>query len=259
MFTAHHKKMLKKRREISKMERMELPNPSNFYTYEVESQKIPSLPLLAALLFTDGYLHRRGLVGYASRDQILMNIFIDLVRGNSEKPPNLLRRSDGRLEAYVFDSKLVEKLLLLSPSYKKSPRNLSKEEYLREPQPTVDFLLAQDVKTRICSVRLAMSADGCITTYRLKNGRLRPRLMLCCANPSLVKGWRKVFWSLGIQTGIKFGRKWSGVEGIMIWKKEMIEFFRKLGGFVDGVKISRKSPNFAGMEKNTLLNWSLES
>jgi len=28
---------------------------------------------------------------------------------------------------------------------------------------------------------------------------------------------------------------------------------------VDGVKISRKSPNFAGVEKNTLLNWSLES
>jgi len=259
MFAAHHERMLEKRREKSKMERMKLPNQSSFYVCEIEGPKIPSLPLLATLLLTDGYLQKRGLVGYASTDQTLMNIFIDLVRANSEKSPNLLRRSDGRLEAYVFDPKLVEKLLLLSPSYKKSPENLSKKEYLQESQPTVDFLLAQDIKTRICSIRLAMSADGCVTPYRLKKGQLRPRIMLCCANPSLVEGWRKVFWSLGIETWIKGGKKWSGVEGLMVWKRKVIEIFRELGGFVNGVKITRKSPNFAGVEKNVLLDWTLES
>lgn len=259
MFVAHHKLMLTKRREVSKMRRVRLPSTSKFYK-EVISEDVSSLPLLATLLLTDGYLQKRGVVGYTSIDSVLMNVFIDLARANSKKLPNLLQRDDGRLEAYVFDRKLVQELFTLSPSYKKSPSNTSKKEYLDEPQPPVDFLLETDVRTRLYSIRLAMSADGCITARKPINGQMIANLIFACANPTLLNGWKKVFSSLGIEMRvIKAKVKWAGVGGLVASKKEMLYRFWKLGGFVDGVKITRKSPNFAGIEKNALLNRFLKA
>jgi len=210
---------------------------------------------LATLLLTDGYLQKRGVIGYTSIDPVLMNVFIDLIRANSKKLPTLLQMDDGRLEAYVFDRELVRELLTLSPSYKKSPSNISENEYLNEPQPTVDFLLETNVRTRIYGIRLAMSADGGITARKLTNGQMIASLIFGCTNPTLLNGWKKVFSSLGIEMGvIKAKVKWAGVAGLVTSKKEMLHRFWKLGGFVDGVKITRKSPNFAGVEKNALLN-----
>jgi len=259
-FVAHHKLMLTKRREISKMRRVRLPSTSKFYK-EVRSENVSSLSLLATLILTDGYLQKRGVVGYTSIDPVLMNVFIDLARANSRKLPNLLQTDDGRLEAYVFDRELVRELLNLSPSYKKSPSNKTgKKEYLDELQPTVDFLLKTDVRTRIYSIRLAMSADGCITVHNSMNGRMTASLIFGCANPTLLNGWKKVFSSLGIEMRvIKAKVKWAGVGGLITSKKEVLYRFWKLGGFVDGVKITRKSPNFAGVEKNALLNRFLKA
>ncbi|MDI6883727.1 MAG: hypothetical protein QMD00_01080 [Hadesarchaea archaeon] len=259
MFATHHGLMLARRCEISKMKRVDLPKMSIFYR-KIESKGIPSLPLLATLLLTDGYLQTRGVVGYTSRDPTLMNIFIDLVRANSKRPPNLLQRDDGRLEAYVFDPDLSKKLLALSPTYKKSPGNVSKKEYLGGPKPVVDFLLAENFQTRVYAVRLAMSADGCITVSKSTNGRFSGSINLGCANPTLLYGWKRVFDSLGIEMGvIKAKVKWAGVGGLIASKKEMLYRFWGLGGFVDGVKITRKSPNFAGVGKNTLLNLFLKA
>lgn len=259
MFVAHHKLMLAKRREVSKMRRVKLPSPSKFYE-EVRSEDVSPLPLLATLLLTDGYLQKRGVVGYTSIDPVLMNVFIDFARANSRKLPNLLQRDNGMLEAYIFDRELVRELLTLSPSYKKSPSNTSKKEYLDESQPIVDFLLKTDIRTRVYSIRLAMSADGGITARKLINGRMIASLIFGCANPTLLDGWKKVFSSLGIEMGvIKAKVKWAGVGGLIASKKEMLYRFWKLGGFVDGVKITRKSPNFAGVEKNTLLNRFLKA
>ena len=259
MFAKHHEKMLANRRKMSKMEKVKLLSSSDFYKREVERKKLHPLPLLATLLLTDGYLQRRGVVGYTSRDWVLMNVFIDLVKANSEKVPNILRRNDGGLEVYIFDPKLTKKLFSLSPSYKKSPGKMVKEEYLQEPQPTADFLQEQDTKTKVCSIRLAMSADGCVTVHRARNGRLDVRLMLSCANPTLVRGWKDVFETLCIKATVKKGSKWSGIEGLMISRKEALRIFQRLGGFVDGVRVSRKSPNFAGIEKNVLLNWAIKN
>lgn len=259
MFIAHHELMLAKRRELSKMERIELPKTSNFYK-KTENEGVPSLPLLATLLLTDGYLQKRGVVGYTSRDSTLMNIFIDIVRANSRRSPNLLRRDDGRLEAYVFDPDLSKRLLVVSPTYKKSPGNVSKKEYLGGPQPTADFLLGESIQTRVHAVRLAMSADGGITVSKSASGRMAGSIILGCANPTLLEGWVKIFGSLGIEMKIiKAKGKWAGIGGLIASKGEMLKHFWELGGFVDGVKITRKSPYYAGIEKNALLNQFLKA
>lgn len=259
MFVAHHELMLIKRREISRMERVELPKESDFYR-KMERKGVPSLPLLATLLLTDGYLQTRGVIGYTSMDSTLMNIFIDFVRANSKRPPNILRRDNGLLEAYVFDPDLTKRLLALSPTYKTSPDNVSKNEYLRGPRPDADFLLAEDIRTRVYAIRLAMSADGCITVSRQTKGEIRGSINLGCANPTLLRGWKKVFDSLGIKMRVMRSKaKWAGVSGLTTSKKEVLYRFWRLGGFVDGVKITRKSPNFAGVEKNILLNHLLKA
>jgi len=259
MFVAHHELMLAKRRKTSKMERVELPEMSNFYK-EIESQSVPSLPLLATLLLTDGYLQTRGVIGYTSRDSTLMNIFIDLIRANSKKLPNLLRRDDGILEAYIFDPELSKRLLELSPVYKKSPDNVSKEEYSSGPQPVADFLLVESTQTRAYAIRLAMSADGGITATKSINGQMTGSIIFGCANPTLLNGWKKIFSSLGIEMNvIKAKRKWAGVGGLTTSKGEMLNRFWRLGGFIAGVKITRKSPNHAGMEKNARLNQFLKA
>ena len=46
---------------------------------------------------------------------------------------------------------------------------------------------------------------------------------------------------------------WSGIGGVRFYNKQSLKKFLQIGGFISGVKITRKSRVYAGIEKNTLL------
>lgn len=50
---------------------------------------------------------------------------------------------------------------------------------------------------------------------------------------------------------------WSGIRGISTYSMEEISKFHEIGGFIGGVKISRKSKRFRGYDKNIMLKLML--
>lgn len=259
-FPLHHRKMITQNRQKSSMEYLGLPETSNFFR-KIKDRGVPTLPLLASLLLTDGYLQRSKEVGFTSKSITLTNIFIDLIKDNSKKTPLLRKRENGMFEPYIFDPSLASSLLSLSPSYTTYPKNQSRGEYLSRPQPTIDFLSGCDSETKILCTRLAMSSDGYITVYKdKKSARVYGYIGLSCAHPSLVGEWKRIFEEFSID--MKVTRKssyWSGIAGLRTGNKKALRIFQNFGGFVNDVKVSRKSPRLAGVEKNTVLTTYLEN
>lgn len=210
--------------------------------------------ILGACLLTDGSLYVDGnsyRINYATTDIELENILLSLLNVLSSGVPKVAYSNKGN-QVRVGDANLGEYMLSLSPSYKTSPswKYESKKEYLAGPQPTLKFLLNCNEQTKIWALRFAFSADGSISLP--KDGK--PKLELACYHPTLALEWKDFAEKLGLNCHlVKKSRSWCGLAGIQMQRRDMITKFHKLGGFLDGVKISRKSKRYCGMSKNTLL------
>jgi len=251
-FKDHHKKMLKK---IIKPNPISFPKQSNFFK-KVKTQNIDHLSLLISLLMTDGCLMRRS-VFFTNKDRVLLNIFIDILSHISKANIRIRLRRKNIFEISAYDSILVKKLLKRSPTFKTSPQTQTKKGYLNGPQPTIKYLFKQNLKTKIACVRLALTSDGCLSFNSESKDEFRKRanLHLACAHPSLTKQWKELFEQVGLKCSIiKQKDYWGGIKGISTRNLKTINKFRELGGFAEGVKISKKSKFLWGYEKNRLLD-----
>jgi DNA-binding XRE family transcriptional regulator len=257
----HLKNMLMEKRKRIKTKRIDIPSETIF-SRQVIKDRVQTLPLLVTLLMTDGYVNPKGgIVGFTSTDFTMINIFTDFIKMNSEATPHILERKNGIFESYVYDRTLIKNLLFLSPTYKTAPKSQSINEYNKEPQPTILFLLQQDKKTQIYCVRLAMSADGCIIIQKESERpfRIRGRLFFSCAHKLLIKEWKTLFNQINLPLYlINRNDYWGGVSGIATTKKENIKKFMEYGGFADLIKTTKKSKRFAGYEKNSLLKIAIK-
>jgi len=209
--------------------------------------------ILATYLLTDGSLlgkHNCYRIAYYSKDETLKNIVHDLLLNESRYMPSISLDKKGVYSIRVSDSELADSLIKLNPTYKKLPFKIqSKEDYLKEMQPSLDFLKNCDNKTRQWCIRFAFSTDGSIS---LSQGR--STLSLACYHLMLCKQWIEILSLMNIKsTIIKRKASWCGVSGVYVRKESIPEFYR-IGGFVDGVKISKKSKEYKGLEKNKLLS-----
>jgi len=111
-----------------------LPFPASDYITELMKKEIKPIYLLATMIMTDGSLCGNS-INYSSVDITLRNIIVDILCLCSKKKPSIyLTRNLNRI--YLNDSKLVKKLIKLSPSFKTCPSNKqSIKDYLKEPQP----------------------------------------------------------------------------------------------------------------------------
>lgn len=252
-FRKHLKKMLRKNKKASLF-----PIPKQTITFKkIKNQKINILALLITLLMTEGYLRtNKKSIYFTTKDKILLNLFTDIISHLSKR--NIyIRERKGIFEASAYNPLLVKKLLKYSPTYKTSPKNQTKREYLNGPQPTINYLFNQNLKTKIMCIRLALSTDGCLTFGSESKNKFkrRAKLILACANSSLTKQWKILFEQVGLNFWImKHKRTWDNIKGIATGNIFTIKKFKNMGGFIDGVKISKKSPYFTGYTKNQLLN-----
>ena len=246
-FLKHHKIMMDNLRKKSISQQIPLPLNSNYFKY-IKKQKIPVIPLLQTMLFTDGYLNEKAnIISYTSKSICLINIFNDFLNELSDKKPRIRLRKNGVYEIYLYDKKLSKRLLKLSPTYKTKLGNF----------PSLNYLFKQENKTIIECLRLAMSTDGCIILgQESKNPfKIRSRLVFCCFNVPLLKEWRDLFSKIGFNTYlIKKGKDYISLGTT---KKDMIKHFYSLGGFAGDVEISGKSTRFKGYLKNDLLKIAL--
>ena len=107
-----------------------------------------------------------------------------------------------------------------------------------------------------------MSADGSVSILKESNDpfRIRGRLLLSCAHPSLAKQWLRLFKKIGIQTHMVFKPSyWGGIAGVSSNSKVTIQKFLDIGGFIDGVNVTKKSKRFYNIQKNILLRISINN
>ncbi len=209
--------------------------------------------ILATCLLTDGSLTIHGnsyRIAYYTKDEVLKRFMKALLSKLSRFMPSETLSKDDVYAIRVNDIYLAKELLSLSPNYTKTPRRgQSKEDYLSEVQPSLNFLKNADEKTIGWCIRFAFSADGCIS---VSNNSIE--LNLACYHPTLSTEWMHIIKSYEIFGHLgKEKTSWSGVDGIRIYDLNSIKNFAKLGGFIPGVLITNKSKRYKGLEKNMLL------
>lgn len=222
--------------------------------------KFPSL--IAIMLLTDGNagMYSRGrnpAMEYSGRDVCLHHIFADLIYSAFELKPDYFfnKRCVTSYQGRKI-LKALEELLVYSPSFKTGPANSQTvEEYLFEAQPKLDFLYGEADEILIPSIRLAMSAEGCIRAAIHRNGgTVAPILSFACVHPRLVAQWKVLFQAVGMKFHVKKdSRTWSGLGGLDSYLSQTSEIFLSMGGFVDNVRVTRKSTHLHGSRKNSIL------
>jgi len=216
---------------------------------QLKSKKVNLLSILAICTLTDGCLMKHGRsirIGFSSSDKILTNFIQALLFELGDYIPSTYGPSKGAYDTCVSDTKLGEKLLKLSPEFKTYASNPKK-------QPTISFLTNKNLQTKIWATRFAFTADGCV--FLPKNFKTsKPGLTFSCCNKAVCYEWVDFLKQFGIYGRVINSKRYKEqVAGVRIYRHDGITNFQKLGGFVDGVKISRKSKYYFGLAKNEIL------
>jgi len=248
---------MKEIREIKDRKRIEAKKKikinENLYLRYLKDNKIDFLPLLATCLLTDGSVSfKENRMEYTSKDIILKDIVFYFFHKLSRYPPLVYYDKNSIFHVRLTDSELIFSLLKLTPSFKtSSAKDQPIKDYLKEKQPTVNFL--QDYNKKIIKecIRLAFTTDGSIT----HSGNL----LLSCSHPKLCKEWKEILDNNGIKVSVwKNITSWSGLIGVGTSNIEQIKNFQKIGGFIPRVKVSLKSKYHIGWEKNKVLKYIID-
>ncbi len=215
----------------------------------LKHENVDLLSILAVCTLTDGCLLKHGnsyRVSFSSSDPVLINFIQALFFELSEYIPSTYGPSKGAYNTCVTDNKLGERLLQLSPEYKTFASD-------PEKQPTISFLKNTNIQTKIWAMRFAFTADGCV--FLPKNfKKSKPGLFLACCNKSVCVEWKDFLAALDIFGRVVDCKRYrENVSGVRIYMRQSIINFQELGGFVDKVKISRKSKYYCGLTKNAIL------
>ena len=213
---------------------------------ELIESNVNLLSILAICLQTDGSLLKQGnsyRLVFSSFDSILVDFVKALISKLSSFNPSINVGSKGGWNVCLSDKGLGGRLLQLSPEYRTFPVDES-------AQPSIKFLYNKNIQTKIWAIRFAFTTDGSISLS--KNNK--PELNFACYNKNISEEWQRFLTPFGINGHVaKCKKSKQGVSGVRIYDFKSIHNFYKLGGFIEGVKISRKSTRYTNMEKNELL------
>lgn len=222
--------------------------------------------ILAIFLLTDGSVFwekgkKRFVVCFSSKDISLHNLFIQFVfRAFRRKPTFIMNKSKRCLKtgfAIRPKSNVAIELFSLSPTFKTAPKNITSDDFLNGPQPTISFLNNSDDLIKEISFRIAMSCDGSIgiASHGVKP---KPSLRLSCTHPNLILEWKQLAEDIGISMNVMRDRRWwSGLGGLETRKSSNILRFKEIGGFLPvDVKVVRG--RFIGLPKNFVLDMAVK-
>ncbi len=206
--------------------------------------------VLAVCLLTDGSITKNR-ISYYTTDKELKEVLYNTIVKLSEYKVGIYKDKDGGYNIRVSDTRLVQKLEALSPTYKKLPgKGQRKEEYYSETQPSVKFLNNVDLNTIKWCIRFAFSTDGCISLSQRNNAYL----CLTCYHQSLPLEWKEILEKYGILLNIvKERNSWCEISGLKSSRIGTLIRFYRFCGFVPGVKVTAKSKYYKGLPKNEIL------
>jgi hypothetical protein len=156
---------------------------------------------------------------------------------------------------------IADEIMNLAGNTKTKPANRQTvEDYLKEPQPHLKYLLNASETEQKIALRIWASTEGFISINKdRRNKCLYPVIGIACAHPGLTIQLKHIAHQFNFNlTKINFKDAWSGIRGLRTSALSSCIGFLKLGGFIKGVKISSHSKYHEGIDKDILLLGILE-
>lgn len=237
-------------------------------TNEVETWSKKGLDLrytvILPLLQTEGCITiKHPLICFWGNNRSLHDLFVDAMYFQYGLLPSSYYRYNKN--SYVTDytqksekaEKIQNELLTICGNTKtKSDYRQTVEEYLKEPQPHLNYL-RKSTEAQI-ALRIWASAEGCISIHRHKTF-VYPVLNISCAHPILVNQLKKISKKFQMHFNILRSKtKWSGFTGLGSTSIKNILNFLRIGGFIKRVEISSHSKYHKGIAKDILTLGILE-
>lgn len=213
------------------------------------------LGILIGLLLTDGWVNPKGVIGIANKSEALLTLFKNKVRSLFQRD-NFCEFIDKRTNVKTIELNSVEVVRLLlnvCPTFRTIPFSDGTLPKTRLPTFVLEF--KEDQIREI--LKIMFSADGAIClgvkwNKAEKRWKFTRKVTLTCWNLTLKEDIGKLLSSLGIKFKI------SNTDIIIERNMEILKF-TKFVSFLDGVKISRKSKNWEGFEKNRILELAVKT
>lgn len=217
--------------------------------------------ILIAILYTDGGISKHRLnswrIFFANSSyeaiKLFKNCLIKIFKVSPERVK--IRTSLERYHFAVLTSKVIGNYLTKSFG---SFRTLKFRDGL---YPITSIPVKRLIKSGKAGMflRTAFSMDGGVKFYPAvdkKTGRkwLERNVSLACHHPVLRKQYKQLLKLLGIES--------INIEGdkvIKISRRENLEKFTKVIGFINGMKTTRHSKFWVGIEKNEVLKMMIDS
>ena len=234
---------------------------NNYFTKQRAKKLIAIISLTDAACYFDKDGTARWIL-MTSPEIILHKFVFDLFKfGFNMELPTFYKTRNKIYKSTELDGKgycfVLNNLFKFSSSFKKFPSRSTaqnKDSYLKEPQPSLDFIFNEPKWFKILCLRIAMSLEGSIITkFMVKRKRYKektyyqfqfePVLELACTHPNLVNSWKKLFEEINLNMKEKYDkRSWKGLIGLRTSNKNSILKFVELGGFLFDLKINKSPP-----------------
>ncbi len=220
--------------------------------------------VLASMLLTDGHIYKHGRensIAYKGYDKELHLIFAGLVNKATGSIPGtflkLYNENGALIYRTIYNGRaFLNKLLMISPDYRTSPRNLSKVKFLRQFKPSLKFAFDENKKVKKLILQLAMSAEGYVSPAFERNFRIN--VGFACAHPNLVLEWKRLFSEFGVNMIMKrCSNSWAGVNGLCISDINEVKKFYTRIGFTPTIKIGNHSA-LKGLAKQFVLKKAID-
>lgn len=244
-----------------------------FYRYDKElllkfplSKEIPkwrregvdiTRAVIIPLLITDGG-EKPNCVFCSGESSIVHNIWADACYYGLEELPSSYKLPYKTIfvTSHRLSKNILTKIKKHCPNFKTSPINISVEEYMKTPQPTISYLLKRSKLEQQIALRLWAITEGSVGVRNSKKDRsITPRIKIACAHPGIIRELREIARLNKINFSIsKSGNTWSGISCLQTNSIISAINFLKMGGFIGGVNVARsRSKTFGGFDKQDVL------
>jgi hypothetical protein len=220
--------------------------------------------VIIPFLQSDGCInHEPPVLRLDGNSRVLHDYFVDAMYYEYEEMPSTYFHDNDGCYYTAYQKKsmkeIIAEVMKLAGNTKTSPATgQTIKEYLKEPQPHLNYLKnADDIEQQI-ALRIWAATEGCVSVAVRTEGHIRPVVVISSAHPDLVRQLKKLAQRFNIYMA-KYRTKnsWSGVLGLRTSGLSAALNFLKLGGFINGVEIS-SSKYHKGIDKDVLFLGILE-
>jgi len=202
---------------------------------------------------------------FLNLSRILHNYFVDAMHYEYNELPSayFIAKPHKRCYYTAYNQnkakEIIDEIMKLAGNTKTSPKiGQTVKDYLKEPQPYLDYLINASEMEQKIALRIWASTEGFISINRSK-GLIYPTLGIACTHPDLATQLQQIAQQFNMNFTKKNSKKsWSGIKALHAFAISSCIAFLKIGGFIEGVKVSLKSKYHNGINKSILLLGILE-